>query len=407
MSNEPAVREMRRNSVWRVFLMLLGLLCWVLTALWYFLPPSQAFVEQYFSRAAYRVIGAVVAPITNSIPFSLALVLVVALIIGYPALWAINWVHLRRRYQRAHFVGLFWGFKWAFFVAPILFVWFLGFWGAGYQRESAEKRLGMNATAITDEQAGFLRAQILEIILRDAPKRPEDRDTDRALAAVALAMRDTIREWDGRSAWVPLGVKATPPGLLLANGTSGVCTPYTLEPHVDGALPDTAFVATGAHELGHIAGMCAEDEATLIGFVAGLRADDAYARYAVAVDIYVDLARELTGDARKAAFDALPEVAREDLKKAREASERYRIQWFQKASWRAYNTYLQSQGIAEGVKNYARGISLFVYLWRDGRVDFAGLNPPPASVHVEEVPGGPAPPLAPANTPSLAPAPDA
>lgn len=386
--------------------MILGMLCWLLTGLWHFFTPSRPFVEQYFSRAVYRVIGTVVAPITNSIPFSLALVLVVALIIGYPALWAINWARLRRRYGRSHWAGLFWGFKWAFFLVPIFFVWFLGFWGAGYQREPAEKRLGLNGAAITDDQAAFLRAQILEIVLRDAPNNPEDRDVPRAMSAIGLAMRDTVREWDGRSAWVPLRVKATPPGLLLFNGTSGICTPYTLEPHVDSALPDTVFVSTGAHELGHIAGMCAEDEATLLGFVAGLRADDAYARYAVALDIYLDLVRELRGDARKAAYDALPDVAHEDLKKAREASERYRIQWFQKASWRAYNSYLKSQGIAEGVKNYARGISLFVYLWRDGRVEFAGLTPPPASTHVEVVTGVPVSPLTPANTAPIAPTPE-
>ncbi|HNT89251.1 MAG TPA: hypothetical protein PKL84_15425, partial [Candidatus Hydrogenedentes bacterium] len=41
-------------------------------------------------------------------------------------------------------------------------------------------------------------------------------------------------------------------------------------------------------------------------------------------------------------------------------------------------TYLDmaDSGIKEGVKNYGRGISLFVYLWRDGRMADAGLAPP-------------------------------
>ncbi|HNT88319.1 MAG TPA: DUF3810 family protein, partial [Candidatus Hydrogenedentes bacterium] len=342
----------RRVSRWSSFWMGLGLLCWAGLALWFLVPPPKAFVEGFYTRFVYRVIVAGVAPLTNQASFSVALALMVALVAGFPLLWAANWIYLRAIKGRSHWRGFFWGFQWAFFIAPIIAVWFLVFWAAGYQRLAVEERLKLDTEAIGDEQAALLRDQLIEVILRDQPETPEDRDTDRALAAVAAAMKDTIKEWDGHAIWLPSGVKATPKGLLLANGTSGICTPYTLEPHVDGGMPDTAFVSTGAHELGHIAGMCTEAEATLIGFVAGMRADDAYARYAVALDMYTDLVRQLPREEQQAAMERLPDVAREDLKAAREAAARYRIEWFQRSSWKVYDKYLQAQGIKEGVKNY-------------------------------------------------------
>ena len=405
MSNETEAVPARRLSRWSLFWMIAGLICWVISVLWYLYAPSQAFIEAYFSRAAYRVVQVLVAPLTNRLPFSLALVLIVALAAGYPLLWAGNWIRMRRTYGRSHWAGLFWGFKWAFFLAPIIQVWFLVFWGLGYQREPAEERLGLNATDITDAESAQLRAQLLQIILRDAPEGPEDRDVARALAAVAQAMRDTVREWDGLGIWVPDAVKATPPGLLLVNGTAGICTPFTLEPHVDGGLPDTAYVSTGAHELGHIAGMCAEAEATLIGFVAGMRAEDPYARYAVALDMYLDLVRQLPREQAKEAMKRLPEVVHQDLKNARDAHARYQIRWFENVSKRAYNSYLQSQGIKEGVKNYAYGISLFIYLWRDGRADFGGLHAPRPPMLIQESPAPEAGPITPANTAALTTAP--
>ncbi len=54
-------------------------------------------------------------------------------------------------------------------------------------------------------------------------------------------------------------------------------------------------------------------------------------------------------------------------------------------SWKMYNKYLQAQGIEEGVKNYARGMTLFIHLWRDGHANFHGIGAPPGEE--EEHPG--------------------
>lgn len=343
---------------------------WGLCALWKYLPLSQAWIEENYSRGLYRVNVAVMTPLTAWLPSSIALGIVILILLGLPALWIGAWVYLRRTRGLSHWRGVWIGVRGLLLVVPVILLWFLVLWGAGYQRLPAEARLALDTHDIADDEAAVIRAKMLEIIDRDLTP-PGRRDVGRAVAAIAEAMRGVVVEWDGLPITLPSRVKATPPGLLLSNGTSGMAVPLTLEPHVDGGLPDTAFVQTAAHELGHVAGINVEAEATLIGFVAGLRAQDAYARYAVALDVYTDLARQLPTEAYKAAIELLPQEARDDLKAARDATYRYRIDWYGKLSWRMYDKYLQSQGIKEGRKNYSRGITLFTFAWRKGLVEVA------------------------------------
>lgn len=396
-SPAPETPVTARPVRWKPLRWILAFTGYAALLCWFLFGPGPEWIERYYTRGFYRIMTGLVAPITNVVPFSIAIVLLATLVFGFPIAWIGNWIYLRRWQGRSRWLGLAWGPKWLFLIAPWFLLWFLVFWGAGYQRIPPEVRLGMDTSDITAEQGEALRGQLLAIILRDQPKTPEDRDAGRAIASASSAMETTIAEWDGRSIRLPKRVKATPPGFLICNGTSGICVPYTLEPHVDGGLPDTAFVSVAAHEIGHIAGMCTEAEASLAGYVAGLRADDPYARYAVALDLYRDIAAQIRNDEkRKAAFEALPDVAKEDMRRAAEAGRKYRIEWFQRVSRRAYNQYLKSQGIEEGIKNYGYAVNLFVYMWREGRVPCNGLSRPEVTPPVPEMPAQPAPPAPPA-----------
>ncbi len=325
--------------------------------------------------------AAVINPLTGAVPFSIALILVTGGPVLFLLLWVANWVYGRRVKKRSHWRGLIWGPKWLLVVVPVVWLWFLTFWGIGYGRLPVEKRLNFDSETVSKAELLHIRGALLKIIVHDQPQRAEDRDTDRAIAAVARAMQDAVSEWEGGVIHLPHRVKATPPGLLMMNGTSGICVPFTLEPHVDGGLPDTAFVFVAAHELGHISGVCDEGETNLVGYIAGLRADDHFARYAVALNIYLDIIRQFAPQERKQYYEQLPEQARQDVLRIREAQKRYRIDWFQKWSWRAYNKYLIAQGVKEGVRSYGRGTQLLVKAWRAGHFDFPEM-PLPANESV-------------------------
>ena len=331
--------------------------------------PSAAQIESLYSGTLFRLITGILIPITEKFPFSLSLLLTLLLIFGGPVLWGLRWVQLVRA-GHGHLAGLAWAPFRLVFLLPLLFVWFAVFWGAGYQRPPVEKRWALATEKPTEAEVQGLLDQLLPIIVRDLPKADADRDVDRAVRAISDAMAEHIRYTENPlHVRLPRRVKATPPGFLLFNSTSGICSPFTLEANVDGAIPDTGFVYVAAHELAHTAGINREGEATLYGQIAGLRANDAYARYCIALDAYTDLARDLNKDARAAALKRLPEQSQAELAKIREIMSSYNVDWFSRYSWRVYDGYLKSQGIAEGTKNYSESTRLFVLAARKGLME--------------------------------------
>lgn len=378
-SHEPA--EQQRKSFFRkhAFFFAITAVLWILCAAWYIFQPTPATVEALYTRGLYRHIAAIITPVTERLPFSLALILVTGGPLLFLVLWAGNWIYRRRVKKLSHWRGLIWGPKWLLLIVPAVWLWFLLFWGMGYARMPVEERLRFDSANVSEDELLHIKEGLLAVILRDQPLTEDDRDTDRALASVSKAMQTLTGTWDGMSVRIPRRVKATPYGMLLMNGTSGVCAPFTLEPHVDGALPDTWFVSVGAHELGHIAGICDEGETNLISYIAGLRADDPFARYAVALNVLLSVAHQLKDDARKDIMKRLPEQAHRDLDRVRKVQDHYRIDWFQKWSWRAYNQYLKSQGVREGVRSYGRGTQLLAKAWRAGYIDLPNVTQPPSS----------------------------
>ena len=302
-------------------------------------------------------------PLTQSISFPIALVLLFSGVAVFLFLWIGTWIRIRHVQRLSNWKGFFWGIRCMFLVVPVLVVWFLAFWGAGYRRLPVEKRLYFDTSAVSERETESLRALLLDDVRRDLTPVP-DRDAGRAIRAIASSMTRIVAIWDGRPIELPWRVKPMPKGFLLASGTSGMCSPFTLEALVDKALPDTEFVCSAAHELGHIAGFCAEDEATFVGYISGMQADDRFARYACALNAYMDLIARLKGEDFKKAQRVLPELAKQDLAKTDEAYRKYHLAWFSGLTWRAYDRYLHTQGITEGVRNYSQGILLLVYAWR-------------------------------------------
>jgi hypothetical protein len=275
----------------------------------------------------------------------------------------------------------------------VILTWFVVFWGAGYQRVPVEERLGLDLELHPVENE-LLREELLLYIAQHIPE-PDLRQRDEAVASIAASMAELVHLWDGTPIRLPRRVKAAPAGFLLYQGTTGVCAPFTLEANVDGALPDVAFVYTAAHELGHVAGFNTEAGATLVGFAAGLQAAHPFARYATALDLYTDLVNLLPPMQWEREIRRLPEAALADLQHIRATYDHHVNPWLREKQRAIYEQYLQSQGVEEGLVNYAQGAVLFASAWRKGVIRTPGLLPPgeaiiPASnpfVVAEPVPG--------------------
>lgn len=359
-----------RGSALRIAAKVVLLLCWTVGLVGVLNGDgklvSPVAVEVLFTRGVYPEWVRTVAYAFSLLPFSVATVALFLLPPVLVCVWVVQW---RRKRQRGEgrWPGLTAGLSTVFWSGGVLLCIFYGFWGFGYGRLTVEKRLNLDMRAPPAEEAEQVLDRVYRVLVDNLPTAQE-RDVERALQAIASEMEKVVEEWEGLEISLPRRVKRTLPGFLLSGGTAGICVPFTLEPHIDGALPAVAQVYVGAHELGHLAGYCVEAEASLIGYVAGLRAGDRFARYSVALDLYRDLASIFGAKERERFMARLPEEARADLKAVQESYRRYQIRKYAKLSAKVYDRYLKAQGIAEGRLNYGRSVNLFLAVYRKGLV---------------------------------------
>lgn len=344
---------------------LIGILFWGIFLLWYQYTPRQETIEFFYSCGLYRANTLVFSLLQQTTTHSFALWAVPSVIILFILLGIANWIYIRKKQNKSHFWGIFWFIKWTLILSGFLLVAYLFLWGAGYQRKPIEAKLNLEIVKPEENEIRQVIDDLL-IIIKENNLPREKRNPEQSIQQISKSMQKIVSDWDGIPIYLPPRVRRTPPGLFLFNGTAGMCFPFTLEPHVDGALPPHAFVSTSAHELAHIAGICGEAEASFVGYVSALHADDPFAKYSSALDIYVRLASFLPGEERKKAMEQLPPEAQQDLKEEREIVNKYRVKWFSDISWKAYDKYLKTQGVEEGVRDYGRATNLLLAGIRKG-----------------------------------------
>jgi hypothetical protein len=326
--------------------------------LWHLVPWSAAFVEQYYARGLYPHIAALLAPLVDSVSFSLSAMLLIAL-----ALLALVW--LAWGWQRQG-VGKVARRKTgdALLFALVTYVLFVLLWGANYQRQSVETLLSLDLSPVSAEEVEALAEALAGLV---ATLEPElQRDEIVALASLRKALQEVVAEVTGVTPPLPTRVKQLPPGLLIGLGASGFISPWLLEPHVERALPEPFKLAVAAHELAHVAGFAGEADADLIAALAGLQASDPYARYATALKLLSDSLTALPPPSREALLGALPAAARRELAEVREVVARYQRPWLTALSHFVYDRYLQAQGVEAGVADYGRTLTLLVQASRSG-----------------------------------------
>ncbi|GMW03865.1 MAG: hypothetical protein AMXMBFR84_49990 [Candidatus Hydrogenedentota bacterium] len=330
-------------------------------------PPPTPWVEHFYSRGLYKWIASVLVAIHELVPFSLTGTVIVALALLLPACAAWRWKCSRGRGDRRTAIALELT-KWTVAACAFLYGGFLLAWGANYHREPIEARLGLSEWKGNESDVARIRATLLTFIAEVRPADSE-RDTGRAVESAARSMRELTRKWDGSPAALPDHVKVVPGALLMRMMVLGVCSPFLVEPHVDGMLPPMPFIRVASHELAHVAGINGEAEADFAGWMAGLNSDDAYMRYATAIHVYLSLIQDLPDEEREAAYASLPGDAIAEWDLYRERLLRYRVAPLARVGAPAYNAYLKAQGVRAGIQDYNRGASLFLAAWDKGIID--------------------------------------
>ncbi|UCH27869.1 MAG: DUF3810 family protein [Trueperaceae bacterium] len=315
--------------------------------------PPEAWVEQWYARTTYPAFNRLFVSLTAPLPFSLTSIFIALFIISL--FGGLIYTLLFRRSERAQLGSWL---KRGLIVALFVGTWFYLTWGLNYKRSSIEDLLALPQTDVATEEVLALAAKLGAVIDATASSPV---DVDRATLALSRSLERYVEELTGTSLVLPSRVKTLPKGTLMSFGYAGFTSPFFLEAHIDAALPPASAVAVGAHELAHLAGFAGEADADLVTAIAGLNAPHPYARYTIALQLFAQVANELSEEHRHALVSALPERGRQDLVAMHEATERYYRKNLARPLNRLYDRYLRSQGVEDGVQDYGRVVTLLVH----------------------------------------------
>jgi hypothetical protein len=261
-------------------LLALVLLSFVANALFVWLLPGDGeWIEAVYARRIYPALAPVVAFVPARLPFSLAAVGIIAIIVW--ALWYL--IENIRRWLHNH-AGLLQAvgrtvLGWAL-VGIVLFHGFYLFWGYNYLRAPLEERLGLTAADMT-EAARIATSRLMVQRAVDAIVDVEAWDRAELDVLIDEALDRAMRELEGRPMPVLSPLKSDlGTGYLALTGQGGVVNPLTLEAHVNFELPPFQLAFIAAHEKAHLAGFARERDANFVAWYALTRADDPRLQFA-------------------------------------------------------------------------------------------------------------------------------
>ncbi|MBK9012844.1 MAG: DUF3810 domain-containing protein [Saprospiraceae bacterium] len=349
------------------------------------MPP--AFVERFYSRGLVTGVQWMFKVLDSWLPFAGVYLLLVGLLAWMwrgrnrffkSMRWVFwqgegpftgGWASLGRKLGRAaHSLLAFLA------VVVILFQWL---WGFNYGRVPLERQMGIEPRPLTVDELRdeLLRATTDAVSFRrglaEGPDSviAEQKIVPSVEALMRQSLKSVLKQYHYPRPTDVRGRTVLPKGILLRFSTAGVYLPFTGEGHVDAGLHHLQLPYVLAHEMGHAYGHGDEGTCNSLAYLACIQSGDPYIVYIghlyywrYVASQYLAMAPDHYEQYRK----ALPAGLRADVRAINAEMEKY-PDIMPKLRDAAYNTYLHSQGISEGMKNYDRVVML-VAAWRRGGV---------------------------------------
>jgi hypothetical protein len=238
-------------------------------------------------------------------------------------------------------------------------------WGFNYSRMDLAQRMRLETQGMTREdlQAEFVRATAAlktaayEISSVVALNSWTNRDYEDAIKPV---LRRILAEIGYPEVASPRGRIIGPKGMLMRWNTAGIYVPFSGEGHVDAGMLPVQIPFTLAHEMAHGFGVTDEGDCNFLGYLVCIQSDDPLVRFSGVLTYWRYLASEYRHafpDAYAKQYETLPALVRETLAAIRMNDALY-PDLFPKLRNAVYDSYLKSQGIAEGLRSYNRIVQL-------------------------------------------------
>jgi hypothetical protein len=362
-------RVLDRRVRWRSRLVLILLAPLAFLLQW--AAPRVPAVADFYGDTVFPLLQRSLATLTGWVPFSVAEVIAVAIVLWL--VWSV-WRgirHLRRKQRRLR-NQLLHAVVNLLATGSLVYAGAVLMWGMAFTAPPLDERLGWDRSPPSIEELRELCTSLVgqanearKLVAEDENGVMRVHDSARqALGRAGLGFEPAGRVLPSLAE----GFATTPKGLTLFStgmsylGLGGIFMFHTGEPSVNMKQPDATLSFTACHEMSHQMGFPREDEANFVGYLACSHHPDADFRYAGILAASRHAMRALYRADRES-YTALAGMydpaVRRDIAAIREFWDRYRSKATRVAT-RVNDLYLKSQGAEAGVRSYGLVVDLLV-----------------------------------------------
>lgn len=241
---------------------------------------------------------------------------------------------------------------------------FLGGWGLNYFRLPLERTLSLPVQASTVDELTLLCERLID----DANAYADTMPPSEPFPLVPDAINRAAQSWP-----IPTGRFAPPKRalsspLLSSLMIEGIVSPFTLEALINGSIPALSLPFAACHEAAHIRGFAQEEDASLIGYLACMAADEPYFRYSGSVGALLhslNALREANRNAYLRCRERMGDALRDDLAGHAAFWKPYQQTKTAEVSSQINDAYLQTaSGGEQSARSYGRIVDLLLALQR-------------------------------------------
>jgi hypothetical protein len=327
------------------------------------LKNFPTFVEKIYARGINKLIRQGLSIVTGVVPFSVAEVLLISLVIILVSLFIILIAKVVKGgvIEQLLNIGAY---------LSVLYVLVMFLWGFNYNRLSFDKIANLKIEKSSKEE---LYELCEAMIIRSNELREKVEENSKGVMTITGGYKSVLKRAaqgyaNAADMYSELGGKyGNPKPILLSKsmsytGITGIYIPYTAEANVNVNITDFMLPATTLHEMAHQRGFAREDEANYIAYITCLRHPDADFKYSGTM-LALIYSMNALADKDVAQYKALrakySEGVLRDLINDAEFWEKYKGR-VQKISDKVNNTYLKSNGQDDGVESYGRMVDLLL-----------------------------------------------
>lgn len=328
---------------------------------------SPSFAE-FYSENIYKYISIFFNNISGIIPFSLAEIVVILLVLAavfYIVFFIVMFI--KKMGRRLKVIGNF--LLNVLCVVCVTAFMFTTNCGINYYRMTFSELSGIEVRKSSNEAL----YDLCVILARNATKAREKVQEnigimclDESVNSTAETAKNAMNNLSENYPYITSGY-SVPKSVMLSLGMSyanitGVFFPFTFEANVNTDIPDYSIPSTMCHELTHLRGFMREDEANFVSFLACTKSDSAEFQYSGYMLGYIYASNALYSE-NPEKFYSLSEYISDGVSRDLQNNSEYWRQFETPVAQVASNindSYLKSNSQQDGVKSYGRMVDLLI-----------------------------------------------